>query len=228
LIISHKHRFIFIKSRKTAGTSLELALSTICGAKDVITPLHERHDIERARIGGLAPQRTDVPLRRHRPGDWALILRGKGRRAFWAHASAKDIKSWVGPSTWNRYYKFSIERNPWDRAISLYWWTVRDQKQKPSMQEFFDSVPQGILSNLQFYTIDGEIVLDHVIRYENLADEIACLSRRIGLDSLLKLPRAKSNTRTDRRPYREVLGPTERSIIAARCSREIDLFDYEF
>jgi hypothetical protein len=39
MIISHKHKFIFIKPQKTAGTSVELMLSRICGDKDVITPL---------------------------------------------------------------------------------------------------------------------------------------------------------------------------------------------
>ena len=33
MIVSHKHRFIFLKSQKTGGTSLELALSRICVAQ---------------------------------------------------------------------------------------------------------------------------------------------------------------------------------------------------
>jgi hypothetical protein len=36
LIISHRHRFIFLKTRKTAGTSVEIALSRFCGPDDVI------------------------------------------------------------------------------------------------------------------------------------------------------------------------------------------------
>jgi hypothetical protein len=39
MIISHKHKFIFIKPQKSAGTSVELLLSRICGPDDVITPL---------------------------------------------------------------------------------------------------------------------------------------------------------------------------------------------
>ena len=40
VIVSHKHKFIFIKTRKTAGTSIELFLSRFCGEKDIITPIY--------------------------------------------------------------------------------------------------------------------------------------------------------------------------------------------
>ena len=35
MIISHKHKFIFFKTRKTAGTSLQIALSEFCEDGDV-------------------------------------------------------------------------------------------------------------------------------------------------------------------------------------------------
>ena len=39
MIVSHKHKFIFLKTKKTAGTSIELALTKLCGDDDIITPL---------------------------------------------------------------------------------------------------------------------------------------------------------------------------------------------
>ena len=39
MILSLKHRFIFIKGRKVGGTSVEMALSKICGPEDIITPI---------------------------------------------------------------------------------------------------------------------------------------------------------------------------------------------
>ena len=41
MIISHKHRFIFIKTRKTAGTSIEIFLSQFCDKDDILTPIGE-------------------------------------------------------------------------------------------------------------------------------------------------------------------------------------------
>jgi hypothetical protein len=38
MVISHRHRFIFVKTARTAGTSIEIFLSTHCGAGDVLTP----------------------------------------------------------------------------------------------------------------------------------------------------------------------------------------------
>ena len=38
MIASFSCRFIFLKTRKTAGTSVELALSPACGPEDIVTP----------------------------------------------------------------------------------------------------------------------------------------------------------------------------------------------
>src|SRR3972149_2177310 len=39
MIVSHSHRFIFIKTRKVAGTSVDLFLSQFCGEEDIVTTL---------------------------------------------------------------------------------------------------------------------------------------------------------------------------------------------
>jgi hypothetical protein len=55
MILSHEHKFIFLRTKKTAGTSIELALSDLCGPDDIITPLTGEDEARRAgapRTGG--------------------------------------------------------------------------------------------------------------------------------------------------------------------------------
>ena len=66
MIINHQHRFIFIKVQKTAGTSVEIALSQFCGPTDVITPLHKKDEVLRESLSFRGPQNYYLPLSSYR------------------------------------------------------------------------------------------------------------------------------------------------------------------
>ena len=51
MIISHKYKYIFFKTSKTAGTSIEISLSRFCGKDDVITPIDRRSREIRKEVG---------------------------------------------------------------------------------------------------------------------------------------------------------------------------------
>ena len=74
MIVSHEHKFIFLKTIKTAGTSIEAALAQICGPDDIITPYREASEKDRK---GRGPQnfRFQHPLVPKAP----LWRRGRGR-----------------------------------------------------------------------------------------------------------------------------------------------------
>lgn len=58
MIVLHGPKIIFLKSRKTAGSSIEIALSAIAKESDVIAPIDNGSgdDEERARLGYVGPQ----------------------------------------------------------------------------------------------------------------------------------------------------------------------------
>ena len=98
MIISHKHRFIFIKNRKVGSTSVEQALQPICGPDDVLTPDH-LHDTEedvllplaRNYQGRFNPAREISQCRR--PIDAARVLRDAAKRPrFYNHMRASSVK----------------------------------------------------------------------------------------------------------------------------------------
>ena len=70
MIISHKYKFIFIKLRKTAGTSLEIALSQYCNKDDIITPISKDDENYRKSRGFSGPRNTNIPLRYYNSQDW--------------------------------------------------------------------------------------------------------------------------------------------------------------
>jgi hypothetical protein len=47
MLLSYKNKFVFIKNKKVAGTSVEMALSSICGDDDIISLISPKDEIER-------------------------------------------------------------------------------------------------------------------------------------------------------------------------------------
>jgi hypothetical protein len=211
MILSHRHRFIFVKTHKTAGTSMELMLSAICGDEDVITPLAQEDEEQRRALGLRGPQNTHV----------------EGVLRFYNHMSALVIRSVVGTQIWGNYFKFCFERNPWDKLISSYYWEFQHEP-RPSISEFLRSKKARTASSFGLYTIDGKAAVDRICRYENMAAELVDLRARLQLPELPELPRAKSRFRADRRHYSEVFSAEDRELAGELFAREIALLGYRF
>lgn len=227
MIVSHRHRFIFVRTRKTAGTSVEIGLSKFCGPDDIIT--RDADDALRRELGYPGPQNDGgIPWSAYTFSEWRRFLTRGERARFKNHTPAARIRALVGEEIWRTYYKFAIERDPWDKAISLYYWRTRDQQPRQPLLEFLQKVGARSLSNAHIYMIDGELAVDRVITYENLATQLEEVRQRLALPEPVTLPRAKSTHRTEKSHYSELIGEAERVVIDATCRREIDLLGYEF
>ena len=229
MIISHKYKFIFLKTQKTAGTSIEIALSKYCCENDIITPISSYDEPKRVEYGSRGPQNFLVPYSRYSCRDWAKSLVERKRRRFYNHIPAFDVRRWIGEEIWNSYYKFCFERNPWDKAVSLYsFWTALSKSQISFEEFLWEKEVLSNFSNYPIYTINNELVVERVCRFENLNQEIKDIALKIGLPGVPVLPKAKVGFRKDKRPYQEIIGEKERELIQSQCQKEIDLFGYTF
>jgi hypothetical protein len=227
MIISHRHRFIFLKTRKTAGTSIEIALSRICGAEDIITPIMPEDEEIRQETGGRGPQNHRLPYRAYTLKDWGRLLI-KGRRLqYYNHVTAKLVKQWIGDEIWNSYFKFAVERSPYDQAISRYFWRTRDMQIKPDFESFLRALDLGLLSNWPIYTIDDQVAVDQVIQYSNLNSEFDAVIKELNLAESLSLPFSKAGFRKEINDS-EFFNAASRRIIEESCAREISAFDYQW
>jgi len=215
MIISHRHKFIFLHVGKTAGTSLHIALSKFCGPDDVVTNIsrHDRKYLE--EFGGNVPQNN-------------IDVCGKELQG---HASAEYVKKIVSPDIWDSYFKFCFERNPWDKTISLFCYLQKMGKlPKHFSISKFVNVYRNKLVKLKsrgygIYTIKDEIVLDKIFLYEHFDVSIAALQEILHLP--LVLPKAKGNFRAkEMRDPRSVLSEEDINIISKIFKEEIELFGY--
>ena len=69
MIISHKHKFIFIKTRKVGGTSVEIAMSKYLGSGDIVTPITPEDEEMRRSKGFVSCQNYKMPVREFGPSD---------------------------------------------------------------------------------------------------------------------------------------------------------------
>lgn len=228
MLVCHRYRFIFIKTRKTAGTSIEIALSKFCDRDDIITPIFEKDEQTRQELGYTSAQNYQIPYKNYAIKDWLRLAISQNKAFYSNHMPARHISTRIDAKIWKNYFKFCFERNPWDKAISWYYWLTRDLNPKPSFGEFIKSLDDYKLSNFDVYSRHNKIIVDRVGRFENLADELEDIAQHLGLPHSLKLPQAKGGYRQKNKSYQELITPSDRELISKICSREIAYFNYQF
>lgn len=202
MIISHKYKFIFIKTRKTAGTSIEAYLSSLCDDKDTFTPINP-------------------PVPPHNARNY---------ENFYNHMPAHAVRELVNDKIWTEYFKFCVERNPWDKTASFYYFISKYRHSNSlDVDQFFEKGYN--CSDLDKYTEPSnpsKIIIDHIIQYEDLNNE---LSR---IFSILKIPfhgtlnvHAKSEFRDRSKHYTELFSEQQLDKIRKIFSREIALYGYQ-
>ncbi len=240
MIISHKHKFIFTKPRKVAGTSVEVALSKYCGEDDIITENVSSKDIDETSY-------TDY---------------ARNHEGYFNHMRAGRIKENIGDKIWDEYFVFTIVRNPWDMLVSRYFWNIKNATPRKSPLQVlgeiiknplnkdlygklinsfrrrelkpgddfktfcYKKLPPNISNTKYYFDKNDKPYNNFVIRYENLDQDYKTVCEKIGLP-YEPLPSLKTKTRK-KRDYKEMYDDELRDWVAKKFSKEIDHFGYKF
>lgn len=243
MIISHKHKFIFIKPRKVAGTSVEVNLSKHCGKEDIITPTTEYTN---------------------KNDEDAYEINPQNERDFKQHSKPDFIKKKIGDSIWKKYYKITIVRNPWSMLVSRYEWENstldRLSSDKPlanvkkkallkpktylkilkligiklgiidnnkDFKRFIENLPENLLNTDYYFDSQGNPLADYYIRFENLNQDYKKLCDILKLP-YEELPRLKTKSRKKRKNYKKYYDKKTKYIVAKKAEKEISFFNYNF
>ena len=232
MIISHEHKFIFLKTKKTAGTAIEAALSELCGPSDVITPYRQESEQDRK---GRAPQnyRIEHLLKPKRPLWRKLLMRPERYYhhsvGFYEHMRAARVRAYVGEEVWQSYFKFAFDRNPWDRQVSWYLYKTKTKRARPSFERFMTDRRRAFVSNYAIYTLDGSLAVDFVGRYENLEIDLSRALAAFGIRHTLEVPRTNITPHRDStRDYRSYYSNYTEALVSDWYAAEIALLGYAF
>lgn len=245
MIISHSKKFIFIHGPKTAGSSIAISLMRYLSPGDIA------RGYENGIKYGVKPPDWNKSLLYLRPQD--LFRKDPHAQAYrryvWTqgvpstHLTAKQTQDLVGKRIWKKYFTFTFERNPWDRMISYYFWInhhfrTRRKSELPSFKKFIEAMYKndgGLLkenhlagySNLPYYTIDGEIAVDYVGKYENLTADLQFVYNHIGIPFDGWLPYDKKGIRPEKTTPEEMYDGESIQQMKRIFSKEISLFGYK-
>ena len=189
VVVSHERRFIFLKTRKTAGTSIEMLLEgKIAPAGHEVVEVTPTIEWSNAIIGARSwwkDHPDEVPTNGWRE-----------------HLPAKHVRELVGNETWDRYFRFTSVRNPFDRAVSYFFWQRQLDGLEPiadfdtarrAFHEFVASpkhkTDRGVVH------IKGQLVVQDAVRFEHLEEDLDRVGKKIGLElKASELPRTKDST----------------------------------
>lgn len=229
MILSHRHKFIFLKTVKTASTSMEIALSQVCGPDDVLTPARE--DLAKQRALDGQNYRIEHPAKPKRPL-WRRML-GRPERyyhpsvGYYEHMPAFRVRAYVGEEIWRSYFKFAFVRNPWDRQVSYYFYKTRHETPRRSFETFLANARRAHVESREIYTIDGERAVDFLGRYETIDEDFQKAVQAIGLKEPLTLGKANASDKPKDR-YREFYTDKTRDLVGSWYAREIEELGYTF
>lgn len=203
VLVSHKYRFIYIKNKKVAGSSVESFFGQYCINPKKNYSFNDSIDEHIDRFGIIGSR-----------------LQGKFTK-WQSHKKAKQIKNDLGEKKFNEYLKFCVIRNPYDKMVSQYFY----QKSKLSFKNF---VKENNVNNLKIHSIEKKSVCDYFIRYENLEQDIITLCHKLNIPkiNIIQLPNHK--TSKGRKHYSHYYDEETKKIVYESHKKEFELFGYEF
>lgn len=217
MLISHRKKFIYLKTRKTGGTSVEVTLEPYARPEGQVA--RRQHDP--------VPQISDAGI---------IGARGKGVRdeAEWFnHMPASLVKNKISDDVWDSYLKICNVRNPWDKVVSYFHYRRRNAKDKAEDIIFkrfnqFLHETEDISQDISVFTINDEPIVDEFIRYESLDEDFARVCKKLDLD-VAELPVMKANARgTKKIPYQRYYDEETKKIVAERFQKDIEILGYTF
>ena len=239
MLVSHSHRFVYLKTHKAAGSSIYRLLERFCAPP--------------AFLESSARATSAVHISAH--GVWARLVdsqpttyRPHGQHGLQDHSQLQILHAML-PEAFHRYHKIAAIRHPYDKVASAFFFRLWNSYQKAPRENPLAAqlsraeltarfsayvTPQPIVStgrnDYRYFFYQDRFCVDSVLRYEHLHADLQALNERLGLglDVRASLPHDKRRIQ-DRAGlrYRDFITPAAKAAIDAHYDWYFDQFGYE-
>jgi len=138
----------------------------------------------------------------------------------------------------DNYFLFSVVRNPWDRVVSTYAYMMKqgfidgisfakflEMMSDGSIHNLNERVASHLYRQLDSFSLDGQIFVDYIARFERLEKDWTEISGRIGLKNRT-LPVLNTSSHDH---YRSMYKTKRmRDIVSRVYGEEISMLGYKF
>jgi hypothetical protein len=227
MLISHLCKFIYLKTRKTAGTSVEMYFEPYC--VDPKRYSGDRHDRE--------PEVSEWGIVGSRGvANDGLANDAVANNSWYNHMSAERIRELIGAEIWDSYYKFCVIRNPFDKVVSYFWFDVCAAIREALQHADFSLVRKSFAEWTELwrfpadgwiYTIGSAPAVDDFVRYERLHADLERVCRRLNVPwQPERLGRYKSGYRKRAEHFLEYYTPETAHRVREAFAWEFGYFNY--
>lgn len=189
-IISFRHNFIFVKTRKTAGTSLEVHLAQQCADVDIVTPIYPENSI-------------------HRPRNY---VGQNGLIALYNHMPAIEIRDRY-PNLFQQSYKFAFERHPVDKCLSHLAMLLNSPFHQgtgnPTTWEEYLQRGDFPIDTALYTDCASNLIIDKLYKYEEMAEALADIAAKTGLENRPLTATEKSGFRYGVPTFSEIMARSD-------------------
>jgi hypothetical protein len=230
---------------KVGGTSIEIALSSLCGPDDIVTPITPIDELKRLGTNGGARNYSGNPiierayldtLRRATSSDLAKL--NPPPSVYFNHMSLLDVLRLQNPSVLD-YRVVCVERNPYAKILSwanhqLSFGTYQAggemRADLTSIKKYLEqAIENGSIvaaKNIERYRGPNGLISAHVLHLERIADDFKKFTESLGVNYHWRLPHAKKGVLADELDPRYFLNQRQITRINQIFSDEFEAFDY--
>ncbi|HEY9544629.1 MAG TPA: sulfotransferase family 2 domain-containing protein [Solimonas sp.] len=216
MLLSNRYQFLFVHIAKTGGTSMRAALKRLLWRDPLYYlqwPCHRLDHLSGHRIAAKLPR----------------------------HCRAIAAQEMIPHEIYQQLFKFAFVRNPWDWQVSCFHHLLREKPEALRGIDRFDAYLEMKLDAKRPYAnnldttrwpqiehltnLRGELIVDHIGRYESLQDDFNLICDRIGIARVTLPHHRKSARKSD---YRQYYDDRTAERVARVYQRDIDTFGYRF